>query len=94
MKFEIWGWLRGRDLRFEIGGVGMREGQKNQLRTGARLGGIARWAVRMGMWAFHTSEKVGPELVVAGEGGVGREAGDFALGSFDLFWARLALPRN
>ena len=50
--------------------------------------------MRLGMRAFHTFEKVGPELVVAGEGGVGREAGDFALGSFDLFWARLALPRN
>jgi hypothetical protein len=48
----------------------------------------------MGRRAFDTFEKVGPELVVAGEGGVGREAGDFALGSFDLFWAQLALPRN
>ena len=28
--------------------------------AGDHLGGLARWALRMGMRAFHTSEKVGP----------------------------------
>jgi hypothetical protein len=48
---------------FGLGAHRARErgaGQKSQLRAGDHLGGLARWALRMGMRAFHTSEKVGP----------------------------------